>query len=930
MDPQKPPSRIDVIVTFGLLASIPGVGAALLAATQNVGVAIGAAMIYGGIVLVVSMITGVWQRVREPIIQGTADQILAQIKNNQRNRQYGKHLKPYLKFISFKHRTLDVKGLSTQGQYSLELEKVFVELSISPESAASGNPIRPPDELRGSHTIWEFIDNSHLQNRELVILGAPGSGKTTLLKHITLMLANKRAHKEKSLPNRLPFLLFLRDHAKTIAENPKVRLSELVYSTLERMPDKTPEGWFEKHILAGRCLIMLDGLDEIGDTQMRRQTVAWVQEQIDALGSKGNRFIVTSRPYGYRSNPLNGVIQLEVQSFNRQQIEQFVRSWYLTNEIMSQQKDDFGVKMAADEGADDLLRRIQNAPDIAELAVNPLLLTMIATVHRFRSSLPGRRVELYAEMCEVFLGKRDQSKGENINELTPAQKQNVLQPLAYTMMQAKVREIGASQAAQIIDEPLRLVTTDMTPAAFLTMIYNRSGILIERENDEYAFSHKTFQEYLTATYLKQHQLEAVILRHIDDIYWHEVIRLYCAMADASNVISACLAEDAPIEVLVLAIECDEEALSAQPEVRQRLEALIQGSIESDDPERRKLAANVLLARRLKRLSPAGEGLFADSSLVTHAEYQLFLNEQPEHAPDHWEDVYFFKGTGRQPAVGVVGEEAEVFCAWLNERELSSEWVYRLPQVDERDQIGSCDQESTLAYLCRGSGGFIVIGKEMPPMTFGSLLITEDGAAPDPLKKTPIALRHYQLATFASQNIALARDRDRDRASARASDLARDLARDRDLALDLALDLNLASANQLYKELQKLYQSHKGDENNKKRLELYTLVAQVLVGYIQIALLLDGIDKPHLLIDSLKQGGDLGSFRRSLLQTIEAHYGRQPQRLVRGQQWEAWKAELDDLINAYAVLALLEKRRRGEMEAFEGIRIVKARRKNTTK
>jgi predicted NACHT family NTPase len=86
--------------------------------------------------------------------------------------------------------------------------------------------------------------------------------------------------------------------------------------------------------------------------------------------------------------------------------------------------------MQARQQADDLLRRIVRTPALLALAVNPLLLTMITTVHRYRSSLPGRRVELYAEICEVFLGKRQQSRGIEI-DMTPAQKQSVLQPLAY-------------------------------------------------------------------------------------------------------------------------------------------------------------------------------------------------------------------------------------------------------------------------------------------------------------------------------------------------------------------------------------------------------------------------------------------------------------------------------------------------------------------
>src|SRR5271157_4925959 len=104
---------------------------------------------------------------------------------------------------------------------------------------------------------------------------------------------------------------------------------------------------------------------------------------------------------------------------------------------------------------------MRDAPVLAELAINPLLLTMIANVHRYRSSLPGRRVELYMEICEVFLGKRQQARRIDL-ELTPAQSKRVLQPLAFYMMQTERREIVLADAARIIEEPLAQVNPRIT------------------------------------------------------------------------------------------------------------------------------------------------------------------------------------------------------------------------------------------------------------------------------------------------------------------------------------------------------------------------------------------------------------------------------------------------------------------------------------
>src|SRR5262249_19316196 len=155
------------------------------------------------------------------------------------------------------------------------------------------------------------------------------------------------------------------------------------------------------------------------------------QNQIKNLAK--NRFLISSRPHGYRSCPVSGAPGVELQPVNHHQVRQFVQNWYRPNETSAARKPDHERETRTRLDAEDLLRRFDNSQSLADLAVNPLLLTMIATVHRFRSSLPGRRVELYAEICEVFLGKRRQAQGIE-TDLTPAQKQRVLQPMAYHLM----------------------------------------------------------------------------------------------------------------------------------------------------------------------------------------------------------------------------------------------------------------------------------------------------------------------------------------------------------------------------------------------------------------------------------------------------------------------------------------------------------------
>jgi predicted NACHT family NTPase len=362
---------------------------------------------------------------------------------------------------------------------------------------------------------------------------------------------------------------------------------------------------------------MFDGLDEVADPVLRHAVAEWVERQVQVLGA--NRFLVSSRPNGYRGNQIAGFSLLKVLPFRHAQVERFVSNWYLANEVMAHQKDDAGVRADAKNCADELLRRLSQMPTLQELAVNPLLLTLIATVHRYRSELPGRRVELYAEICDVFLGKRQRAKGIEL-DLTPAQKVRVLRVLAYYMMNRGTSEIGTEEAEKIIAEALMRVDPQASPAAFLKMVEDSSGLLLAQECDSYGFAHKTFQEYLASLHVKEEGIEKALLRHCSETWWNETIRLYVAQADGSAVVSACIAQDRPpLEALLLATDCAREALELRTDLRDRLRHLTEESLEDSDPERRRLAAEVTLAQRLKNMVRVQDDVFFDHSPVTYAE-----------------------------------------------------------------------------------------------------------------------------------------------------------------------------------------------------------------------------------------------------------------------------------------------------------------------
>ncbi len=818
----------------------------------------------------------------------------------------------YLNHLIYYHRNFDVKGLTTQNIYTLELEQVFVELSITPRTLhqASTDPIRSlPAELKGVRSIWNFLNAPMLQDQQLAVIGAPGSGKTTLLKYIVLTLATKRKKYRRRVNtlSRLPILLFLRDYATAIDKNATYSLVQAIEEGLrsKRGPEP-PAMYFANQLRANRCLILFDGLDEVADAQKRKQVAQWVENQM--LAYPGNRFIITSRPNGYRTNPLSNVILLEVQPFDQKQINQFIRNWYRANEIMSTQKDDSGVRILAEEGAEDLLRRLRTMPTLAALAVNPLLLTMIATVHRYRSSLPGRRVELYAEVCEVFFGKRRQAIGLEL-DLTPGQKQRVLRPLAYYMMVTKKREIGIDEAIKAIIPPLRLVTgksNKQIATNFLKTIEADSGLFLEREAGEYSFAHLAFQEYLASVHIIEERLVKQLATRVNNSWWHETCRLYGAQADATPIIAACLADEPPpLQALILAIECNDEAREIEPYFREQLERILNDEVEDSDPERRRLVATALLELRLRRMVRVTNTMFVDPTYITHAEYQLFLDEMRVqgdfYQPDHWLQPQFPSGQGKSAIVGIRSNDAIAFCRWLSQRSEEG-WQFSLPQAGELMAYGS----SLNTINSNPVGYWVYSGKEI---TFeGDHTYLSSGIL---LKQYYILDRDYDpdFTTELIDRLKLKLPFSPKVDPTYILDYSLNHIIEFTRSLDLDLTYNFDTSNSIDSklihnlELSLNHALHLARDRKRIPHQDHNDIRRALYRYIRLVAMLTASKLQEILETTKKE--------RSLWNS-ETAFARETQ---------GW---LDGVLQIYVDFSMLEARIDGDLPAIEGLRIVKKR------
>ncbi|MGI2906167.1 NACHT domain-containing protein [Tolypothrix sp. VBCCA 56010] len=524
-----------------------------------------------------------WLEQMEPLV---ADLIVSKLWESTSPFQ-----REYYQSLIYTSRDYQTQGLDKDR--ILKLQEVFVPLKIvTKEASLAGSRIIPQKKREENNPrekqIWDFlaaIGNGEPTFRRMAVLGAPGTGKTTLLRYLTLTYATKQQRKRHpKAPKLIPVLLYLKDVYQRIV-NRQLSLAELISEQVKQQrkiqPLNPPPNWFAEKLRQNKCLVMLDGLDEVADEHQRRMVTRWVDEQMQAYPDTA--FILTSRPFGYKSAQLQQeVTVLEVQPFSLKQIQQFIHNWYLETEVMSRAgEEDLGVQEEAKKQADDLIKRIKNSKPLADMAVNPLLLTMIATVHRRGSALPGKRVELYKEICQVLLERRLRAK--NIGDaLTATQKQSVLQVLALVLIQQKTRDFKLFEGISIIKNELETVAgSRVKPEDFLKQIRDVSGLLVEKELGVYEFAHLSFQEYLAAVQVKESNQENVLIKNINNSWWAETIRLYAAQSNATNIIYAILDIPSPsVEAMALAYDCLQEGLSVNPDVREELEQTLDADLES--------------------------------------------------------------------------------------------------------------------------------------------------------------------------------------------------------------------------------------------------------------------------------------------------------------------------------------------------------------
>lgn len=622
------------------------------------------------------------RQMRTRWVQRTADRL-----DGWALRTLTRYTRRYLSWVAAHNRYLDTKGLGTIGDFTLETDDVLVNLALAskPVHVLSSDPISRKSYL--SHlahgSVWDWLWQVDRDDAILAIIGPPGSGKTTLMRSVAQAAAARpRLLKRGQRPiDRIPVLISVREHVDWLESGEGLSLVALISRSIPELDVSRPPGWIEANLSRGRLVLLFDGLDELPSARHRSRLVDWIEEECRTRS--GNIVVVSSRPGGYRDNPVAGARVVEVQPFNAGQVKEFIDRWYTAVSIRQHGANNESSRMAARDGSRALWSALASTKGLLELAANPLLLTMTANVHHYRGALPGSRAELYAEICDAFLGKRHEARGV-VTAMTAKQRFAAVKPLAGHLMECGRTEIRPEEAESILRPVLNRIGFAGDGRDFLSELEASSGLVIERERGRYAFCHLTFQEFLAASHLSDSAQSERLISHLPDPWWRETIRMYAAITDATSVVTELVAARQPSQ-LALAALCAEDAAELDAEARQLLHSALKPDDARHDRTSRHLAAAALCELRVESGRSFAPGRTV-SEPVTCIEYQLFLDtEGSGRAPVHWQSDIYPQGFDYKPIVGTRYTDAESFSEWLASQ-TSSDGRLRLPHGPEVDLV----------------------------------------------------------------------------------------------------------------------------------------------------------------------------------------------------------------------------------------------------
>jgi hypothetical protein len=364
-------------------------------------------------------------------------------------------------------------------------------------------------------------------SRRLLIRGEAGSGKTTLLQWLAVQAAaEKFAGTLRDWKAVTPFFVRLRQYVGKELPAPEQFLDGMG----RHISNELPPGWVHERLRSGAALILVDGVDELPEGG-RAAAREWLEGLVSTFPK--SRYVVTSRPAAAGADWLDELefASVEVQPMSVADARNLIHFWHSAVQSVSSDNDE---RERIAESERHLAKAITEHRHLRQIVVNPLLAAMLCALHLDRRmQLPIDRLELYAIAIEALIERRDVERriSGDYESFSRTARMFILQEISYWMLRNGLSTAPIDRVESRIQQVLAgMPRNSRRGVEVLSLLLNRSGLIREPIPGQVDFVHRTFQEYLAARAVVDADDIEVLLQHVDDDQWREVIMMACGQA----------------------------------------------------------------------------------------------------------------------------------------------------------------------------------------------------------------------------------------------------------------------------------------------------------------------------------------------------------------------------------------------------------------
>lgn len=324
------------------------------------------------------------------------------------------------------------------------------------------------------------IDSSNVNNlldisRFLIVQGTGGIGKSTFMKHLFIDELNKN--------DLIPIFIELKD-LNEIDSN--YNIQEFIFNKLNNLGGKINEKYLGYALQSGCFLLLLDGYDEI----LSDKKNVFFKKLTDFCDLYSNNYyIISSRPYS-EFIEFQRFTVLSLCNFSKEQAVSLVEKIDFDQRIKTQ----FSQALS-----DSLYEKHES------FASNPLLLNIMLLTYDNYADIPEKLHLFYANAFETLYSKHDATKGGYKRELKAKLSIDVFKQIFsnfcfITYFQGKIEFTNQDLLAFL--EKSKIKNFELDIEAMIDDLVNSICVLY-KGGLNYRFTHRSFQEYFSALFLKE-------------------------------------------------------------------------------------------------------------------------------------------------------------------------------------------------------------------------------------------------------------------------------------------------------------------------------------------------------------------------------------------------------------------------------------------